>query len=87
MFDYYATGKSLPKHVKYIIMAMVGIMTTISAYLVWYVSTKGDGTLLDTDSWNGADNYAMGSITILFIGLIGMIYVRYFVNTRDINEN
>jgi uncharacterized membrane protein YbaN (DUF454 family) len=87
MFDYYATGKSLPKHVKYIIMAMVGIMTTISAYLVWYVSTKGDGTLLDIDSWNGADKYAMGSITILFIGLLGMIYVRYFVNTRNINEN
>ena len=87
MFDYYATGKSLPKHVKYIIMAMVGIMTTISAYLVWYVSTKGDGTLLDMDSWNGADNYAMGSITILFIGLLGMIYVRYFVNTRNTKQN
>ena len=84
MFDYYATGKSLPKHVKYIIMVMVGIMTSISAYLVWYVSTKGDGKLFDVDSWNGADQYAMGSITIISVGLLGMIYVRYFVNTRSI---
>jgi len=84
MFDYYATGKSLPKHVKFIIMAMVGVMTTISAYLVWFVSTKGDGTLFDMESWDGADKHAMGSIAILFIGLLGMIYVRYFVNTREI---
>jgi uncharacterized membrane protein YbaN (DUF454 family) len=87
MFEYYATGKSLPNHVKYIIMAMVGVMTTISAYLVWYVSTKGDGTLFETDSWNGADKYAMGSITILFIGLLGMIYIKYFVNTRNISRS
>ena len=87
MFEYYATGKSLPNHVKYIIMAMVGVMTTISAYLVWYVSTKGDGTLFETDSWNGADKYAMGSITILFIGLLGMIYIKYFVNTRNISQS
>ena len=84
IFDYYSTGKSLPKHVKYIIMAMVGIMTSISAYLVWYVSTKGDGNLSDIDSWNGADQYAMGSLTIIFVGFLGMIYVRYFVNTRSI---
>ncbi len=84
MFDYYSTGKSLPKHVKYIIMAMVGVMTSISAYLVWYLSTKGDGDLFDLDSWNGADSYAMGSITIIFVGFLGMIYVRYFVNTRTV---
>jgi hypothetical protein len=87
MFEYYATGKSLPNHVKYIIMVMVGVMTTISAYLVWYVSTKGDGTLFETDSWNGADKYAMGSITILFIGLLGMIYIKYFVNTRNFSQS
>jgi len=84
MFDYYATGKSLPKHVKYAIMGLVAVMTSISAYLVWYLSTKGDGKLLETDTWNGADKYAMGSITILFIGVLGMVYVRYFVNTRQI---
>ena len=87
MFEYYATGKSLPNHVKYIIMAMVGVMTTISAYLVLYVSTKGDGTLFETDSLNGADKYAMGSITILFIGLLGMIYIKYFVNTRNLSQS
>ena len=65
-------------------MAMVGIMTSISAYLVWYVSTKGDGKLFDLDSWNGADQYAMGSITIIVVGFLGMMYVRYFVTTRSI---
>lgn len=82
MFDYYATGKSLPKHVKYVIMGMVGVMAIISAYLVWFVSTKGDGDLFKPDTWTGADKYGMGSITILLVGLMGMFYVRYFVNTR-----
>lgn len=87
MFDYYATGKSLPKHVKIIIMGMVGAMAIFSAYLVWFVSTKGDGTLLEPKTWTGADKYAMGSITILFVGILGILYVWHFVNTRITNSN
>ncbi len=83
LFEYYATGKTLPKHVKVIIAGMISLMTTASAYFVWYVSTKGDGTLLDMSSWNGADSYAFGSLTIIAVGLLGIAYVLAMVKSRD----
>lgn len=83
IFDYYATGKTLPQHVKIIIMSMVAIMTIISTYFVWYVSTKGDGQLLKPDTWSGADKYALGSITIAVVGFIGILYIWFFVKTRN----
>jgi len=82
LFEYYATGKTLPNHVKIIIIAMIGLMVTISSYFVWFVSTKGDGTLLDTSSWNGKDEYAFGAITILLVGILGMLYVATMVKSR-----
>ena len=82
LFEYYATGKTLPAHVKLIIITMIGFMITVSSYFVWFVSTKGDGTLLDSSSWNGKDEYAFGSITILLVGMIGMLYVATMVKTR-----
>lgn len=83
LFEYYATGKTLPSHVKVIIASLIGLMSTVSAYFVWYVSTKGDGTLFDISSWNGADQYALGSITIMAVGLMGMAYVLTMVKSRD----
>ena len=83
MFEYYATGKTLPRHVKVIIAGMIGMMATISAYFVWYVSTKGDGALMDASSWNGADEQAFGAITILLVGFLGMAYVLTMVKSRD----
>ena len=83
MFEYYATGKTLPRHVKIVIASMIGLMTTTSAYFVWYVSTRGDGTLMDLSSWNGADNNAYGAITILFVGILGMAYVLSMVKSRE----
>lgn len=83
IFDYYATGKTLPQHVKIIIMSMVATMTIISTYFVWYVSTKGDGQLLKPDTWSGADKYALGSITIAVVGFIGILYIWFFVKTRN----
>lgn len=82
LFEYYATGKTLPGHVKVIIITMIGLMVTISSYFVWFVSTKGDGTLLDTSSWNGKDEYAFGAITILLVGILGMLYVATMVKSR-----
>mgnify|MGYP001158628985 CR=1 FL=1 len=82
LFKYYSTGKTLPKHVKGIIAGMILLMTSLSAYFVWYVSTKGDGTLFDPSSWTGKDEYAFGSITILVVGLLGMIYVTTMVKSR-----
>ena len=83
MFEYYATGKTLPKHVKIVIASLIALMTSVSAYFVWYVSTKGDGTLMDTSSWSGADENAYGAITILVVGLLGMAYVLSMVKSRD----
>ncbi len=82
LFEYYATGKTLPQHVKIMIVGMIAVMVSISAYFVWYVSTKGDGELFKPSSWNGADKYAFGSITILVVGMIGMLYVATMVKTR-----
>jgi len=57
-------------------------MVSLSAYFVWYVSTKGDGELFDISSWNGADQHAFGSITILAVGALGMLYVATMVKSR-----
>jgi len=82
LFEYYATGKTLPVHVKMIIVAMIGFMVTLSSYFVWFVSTKGDGTLLEPSSWDGKDGYAFGAITILLVGVLGMLYVATMVKSR-----
>ena len=82
IFDYYATGKTIPKHAKYSIVALIFIMTTISSYFVWLVSTKGDGVWNDFSSWNGADP-GFGFITIILVGLIGVWYVGMKVETRE----
>ena len=81
MFEYYATGKTLPNHVKYIIAFSIFSMSLFSAYFVWLVSTKGDGVLQDPSSWNGADP-GFGSATIIFVGLIGIWYVLLQVKSR-----
>jgi putative copper export protein len=61
---------------------MIGLMVSISAYFVWFVSSKGDGDLFKPSTWNGADQHAFGSITILFVGLLGMLYVATMVKSR-----
>ena len=81
MFEYYATGKTLPKHVKYIIAVFIFLMSSFSAYFVWLVSTKGNGTLTDPSSWDGADP-GFGSATIIVVGFIGVWYVLSQVKSR-----
>jgi len=81
LFRYYATGKTLPYHVKLIIASFILGMSTISSYFVWYVSTKGNGELIVPSSWNGADP-GFGAGTILFVGLIGIWYVLFQVKSR-----
>lgn len=82
MYDYYATGKTLPKHVKRFTMLMIAMMVSISSYFVWEVSVRGDGSLMDPSTWNGADP-GFGPVTILLVGLIGIWYVSTKVPTRD----
>ena len=81
IFDYYASGKTIPRHAKYGIALMISLMTILSTYGVWAVSTRGDGTLLDPSTWNGADP-GYGSATILAAGIIGVWYVSARVKIR-----
>ena len=78
---YYATGKTLPYHVKMIIASFILITSSISSYFVWYVSTKGDGVLSDPSSWNGLDP-GFGFITIMIVGFIGVLYILFQVKSR-----
>ena len=52
MFDYYATGKTVPSHAKVAIIVLIGLMSAASATLVWKVSTLGDGEIFEPSSWN-----------------------------------
>jgi uncharacterized membrane protein YbaN (DUF454 family) len=82
MFEYYATGKTIPKHAKLGVMGLIALMTFSSATFVWYVSTLGDGQFTDPGSWNGADP-GYGSVTILLVGMIGVWWLYAKVKTRD----
>ena len=82
MFEYYATGKTIPPHAKYLTVGLIAIMTSLSSYFVWHVSTRGEGMLTDPASWNGADP-GFGAGTIILVGLIGMWYVGFKVPSRD----
>ena len=81
MFEYYATGKTIPKHAKYLTVGLIATMTSLSSYFVWHVSTRGDGVITDPASWNGADP-GFGAGTIILVGLIGMWYVGFKVPSR-----
>ena len=82
MFEYYATGKTIPKHAKYGTIGLIALMTSVSAYFVWLVSTKGDGARSDPSSWSGADP-GFGAGTVILVGLVGIWYVGLRVPTRE----
>ena len=82
MFEYYATGKTMPKHAKYLTVGLIATMTSLSSYFVWHVSTRGDGVFTAPASWNGADP-GFGAGAIILVGLIGMWYVGFKVPSRD----
>ena len=83
MFEYYATGKTIPRHAKSGIIALIGLMSTTSASFVWYVSTLGEGVVSDPSSWDGADP-GFGSITIILVGIVGAWYVASKVSVREV---
>ena len=63
---------------------MVAAMSSLSAYFVWSVSTRGDeGKLLQPSTWTGADEFALGALTIIGVGLLGILYIILKVNTRS----
>ena len=68
LFEYYASGKSIPKHAKWSIVVLIGAMTALSAYFVWTVSYPVDP--------------GYGPALIALTGLFGMWYVGIRVATR-----
>ncbi len=82
MYEYYATGKTIPGHAKLAVMGMITVMTLSSATFVWYISTLGDGDLLKPSSWNGADP-GYGASTIIVAGVIGVWWLYAKVKTRE----
>ena len=82
IFEYYATGKTIPKHAKYGIVGLVTLMASLSAYFVWHVSTKGRGELSDPSSWDGADP-GYGAVTIILVGFVGVLYIILKIKSRD----
>jgi hypothetical protein len=81
MFEYYASGKTIPQHAKYVTVGFIALMTSLSAYFVWHVSTRGEGVLTNPTTWNGADP-GFGAGTIILVGIIGVWYVGFKVPTR-----
>ena len=69
LLDYYANGKTIPRHAKRIIVAFIGLMSLLSAYFVFRVSYPADP--------------GFGPATILIVGIIGMWYVGLKVGTRE----
>ena len=82
MFEYYATGKTIPRHARTAIISLISLMSGSSAIFVWYVSTLGSGEFFDPSSWDGADP-GFGSISIALVGLIGVWYVLKKVQIRE----
>ena len=81
IFEYYATGKTVPKHAKYGIAGFITASTLLSAYGVWEVSVRGDGALFQPSTWTGADP-GFGPATVLLTGLIGVWFILIRVRTR-----
>jgi hypothetical protein len=82
MFEYYATGKTVPRHAKIAIISFISLMSAASAAFVWKVSTLGDGEMTEPSSWNGADP-GYGALTIILAGLFGIFYVAARVKIRE----
>ena len=82
MFEYYATGKTIPKHAKYGVMGMITLMTLFSTTFVWYISTLGDGEVTNPSTWDGADP-GYGAVTIIIAGMIGVWRLYAKVKTRE----
>ena len=82
MFDYYASGKTIPKHAKYGVMVMITLMTLFSTTFVWYISTLGNGEMMDSSTWDGADP-GYGAVTIIVAGMIGVWWLYAKVKTRE----
>ena len=69
LYQYYATGKTIPKHAKIGVCSSVLLMTLLSAYVVFTVSYPADP--------------GYGPAFIIVSGIIGVLYIAFFVKTRS----
>jgi len=83
LLTYYVTGKTLTKHVKVIVMSIIFLMSLLSSYGIWHVSSRGDGVLTDPSTWSGKDSSAYGAITVLVLGFLGIVYVFTMIKSRS----
>jgi len=67
LFDYYVTGKTLPKHVKILILIMISLMSALS---IWAATIAGDP--------------GYGQVFILVVWAIGIYWVGWRINTRNL---
>ena len=51
---------------------MISAMSCTSSYLVWYISSKGNGSLLHPSSWNGKDEYGGQLSAGMYIAKLGV---------------
>ena len=75
-------GEDYSKHAKYGVMAMITLMTLFSTTFVWYISTLGNGEMMDPSTWDGADP-GYGAVTIIVAGMIGVWWLYAKVKTRE----
>jgi uncharacterized membrane protein YbaN (DUF454 family) len=68
LFDYYATGRTVPRHAKWAILTLIALASSLSAWLVFKVSYPTDP--------------GYGPAFIVAVGLIGIWYVGARVATR-----
>lgn len=68
LFDYYATGKTIPAHAKVLVSACIIVMTIASAYFVYEISYPADP--------------GYGAATIVLCGIVGVGYIFGQVKTR-----
>lgn len=69
IFEYYASGKTIPRHAKLGLVLLIGVMAGLSAWFVFRVSYPADP--------------GFGPAAIAVVGLIGMWYVGRRVRTRE----
>ena len=68
LFQYYASGKTIPKHAKIGICVGILLMSFLSAYVVFTLSYPADP--------------GYGPAFIIVSGIIGVLYIIFFVKTR-----
>ena len=68
LLDYYVSGKTIPRHAKAGLVALIALMTGLSAWFVFRISYPADP--------------GYGPATILLAGLAGMAYIALKVPTR-----